>query len=191
MQSRIKTSEALQIRLFGRVTYEYCPKPPKSRSKKIIKASGPYTKVSYITCPACGISLWVTNDRRTCSIECACSITIKNGIRSKQVIYKDIALDSSWELELAKSLDENNIKWVRPEPLKWLDENNLEHNYFPDFYLPEYDIFVDPKNKHAFNVQKHKIEQLKKQFTNIVFLVNIEEVRQFALMVKQDITRVF
>ena len=111
-------------------------------------------------------------------------------LKRKMIEYKGVLLDSSWELELAKSLDENNIKWVRPEPLKWLDENNLEHNYFPDFYLPEYDIFVDPKNKHAFNVQKHKIEQLKKQFTNIVFLVNIEEVRQFALMVKQDITRV-
>ena len=27
--------------------------------------------------------------------------------------------------------------WTRPNPLKWIDENNVDRLYFPDFYLED------------------------------------------------------
>lgn len=91
-------------------------------------------------------------------------------LKKNTVVYKDILLDSQWELKLAKRLDEIGVKWSRPEPLKWRDKEGLLHNYFPDFYLPDYDLYLDPKNKHAYDVQSEKIEILNKTYDNIVFL---------------------
>ena len=105
-------------------------------------------------------------------------------LRKNTIIYKGVMLDSTWELELAKSLDENNIKWIRPKPIQWEDSKNVKHNYFPDFYLSEYDIFVDPKNPHAYNIQKDKIDILKIQIKNLIFLRSMKEIKEFALMVK-------
>jgi hypothetical protein len=47
-----------------------------------------------------------------------------------------VVLDSTWELHLAKKLDEMNVKWTRPEPVRWTDENGDVRNYFPDFLHP-------------------------------------------------------
>lgn len=42
---------------------------------------------------------------------------------------KTICLQSSWELEIAKILDNLNIKWTRPSPLSWIDKNNKQRLY--------------------------------------------------------------
>lgn len=69
------------------------------------------------------------------------------GINYKSVItYNGVKLDSSYELTVAKSLDENGVKWIRPSRFKYIDSKGVEHTYTPDFYLPEYDVYLDPKN---------------------------------------------
>lgn len=83
---------------------------------------------------------------------------------------KIVKLDSSYEVTMAKLFDENNIEWIRPNPIKWIDKNKVTHNYFPDFYLVQYNLFVDPKNDYCFKVQSEKIECLKHQYSNIIFL---------------------
>lgn len=70
---------------------------------------------------------------------------------SKTIEYKGIKLDSTYELNVAKNLDENQIKWERPKYLLWKDQNGLEHRYYPDFYLPEYNVYLDPKNDYLIN----------------------------------------
>lgn len=97
--------------------------------------------------------------------------------------YKGILLDSSWELELAKRLDELKIKWIRPDPIPWVDEEGITHNYFPDFYLEDYDLFLDPKNPHAVKVQKKKLDKLLTQYKNIVIIESVEECKQFIIPV--------
>jgi hypothetical protein len=100
-------------------------------------------------------------------------------LRKKMIEYNGVMLDSTWELELAQRLDEQNIRWERPKPIRWSDSEGILHNYFPDFFLPDYNLYLDPKNPHAYNVQKKKIDQLKKQLTNLVILTNIEDIRTF------------
>lgn len=82
-----------------------------------------------------------------------------------------IILDSSWEEIVAKRLDELNIKWYRPTvPLKWIDSTGKERNYFPDFYLTDYDLYLDPKNPIAYRTQIEKVEYILNNYKNVVFL---------------------
>jgi hypothetical protein len=100
-------------------------------------------------------------------------------LRKGVIEYKGIKLDSSWELELAKRLDELQIKWIRPEPIKWVDKNGHERNYFPDFYLEDYDLYLDPKNPAAYQNQIEKIEILKKVIPNLKFILSLKECKEF------------
>lgn len=66
------------------------------------------------------------------------------------IYYNGIKLDSSYEVVLAEDLDANNVKWVRPTRLAYHFNGKL-HYYTPDFYLPEYDVYLDPKNDFLLN----------------------------------------
>jgi len=101
----------------------------------------------------------------------------------REYVKKDgttIKLDSSWEEALAKRLDELNINWERPSAIPWIDKNGVKRHYFPDFYLLDYDLYLDPKNPVAYKVQIEKINCLKKQVTNLIFLTELEECKNFS-----------
>jgi len=100
-------------------------------------------------------------------------------LRKKMIEYKGIMLDSSWELALAKRLDKLGVLWVRPEPLVYFDRQGKERHYFPDFFLPEYNTFLDPKNPQAYKVQKEKIDLLNEQFSNIFFIRTLSDVEKY------------
>lgn len=70
---------------------------------------------------------------------------------SKSIEYKGVKLDSKYEYEVAKNLDESHIKWKRPSYMIWKDENGIKHRYYPDFYLPEFNVYLDPKNDYLIN----------------------------------------
>lgn len=102
-------------------------------------------------------------------------------LRRKRIEYNGIWLDSTWEYELAKRLDELKVKWVRPDSIPWVDEKGVTHNYFPDFYLPDYDLYLDPKNPHAIAVQKNKLACIIKQYSNIVIIKSLEECSNYKI----------
>jgi hypothetical protein len=102
-------------------------------------------------------------------------------LRKGVIQYNGILLDSSWELELAKRLDFLKISWIRPDPIPWIDEQGVKHNYFPDFYLPEHKIFLDPKNPQALKVQIKKIETILSQYNNIIIIESLEKCKNFSL----------
>lgn len=81
----------------------------------------------------------------------------------KRVKYKNIVLHSSYEQKVAEQLDQNNIRWNRPNPLKWIDVNGIEHRYYPDFYLLDYNIYLDPKNDYLINKDQDKIKRVSEQ----------------------------
>lgn len=97
------------------------------------------------------------------------------------VEYNGQLFDSNWEVTLAKRLDELNIRWIRPKPLKWIDSKQLERNYFPDFYLIDYDLYLDPKNKYCREIQKEKLDYISKRY-NLRILNSNEECEQFPLI---------
>lgn len=102
----------------------------------------------------------------------------------RKYVKKDgslVMLDSSWEEALALRLDNENINWIRPGPIRWVDKENVYHNYFPDFYLEDYDIFLDPKNPQAVKVQKSKLECLTEQIKNLIIITSLEDCKTFTI----------
>lgn len=65
---------------------------------------------------------------------------------------KETTLQSSYELKCSEILDKLKIKWNRPKAMKYSGRN-----YFADFYLPDYDIFLDPKNSYKAKLDANKI----------------------------------
>ena len=93
--------------------------------------------------------------------------------RTESYIKKDgtiVNLDSSYERTIAKILDEHNIDWIRPKPLDWYSKDGVKHHYFPDFYLAQYDVYLDPKNDYCFKVQAEKILYVKEHYANCIFM---------------------
>ena len=65
--------------------------------------------------------------------------------RIKKVEYNGIIIDSSWEVIVAKFLDDNNIIWERPKNgFEYVWENDT-HLYYPDFYVPSMDLYIEVK----------------------------------------------
>jgi hypothetical protein len=71
---------------------------------------------------------------------------LKNNVvgRVKNIEYNGVILKGSWELLVAKWLDSKLIKWEH-ETKSFKYEWNGTRTYYPDFYLPDYDLFIEVK----------------------------------------------
>ena len=65
--------------------------------------------------------------------------------RVKKVEYNEMIFDSSWEVIVAKYLEDNQINWIRPNTGIPYIYDGSEHLYFPDFYLIDYDLYIETK----------------------------------------------
>ena len=105
---------------------------------------------------------------------------IKSTRHYTQVDGTQVLLDSSWEESLARRLDSLGIAWLRPKnPIKWVDNSGNIHNYFPDFYLPVVDLYLDPKNPYAELVQKEKLDVIKIQLPNLKIITTLKDCLEF------------
>lgn len=132
------------------------------------------------TCNICNKFFKSKNKKlKTCSRECYIknlSINSKNNpncggeTNFKRFYYNGIMFDSTWEVEIAKFLDENNIKWKRSRSiiLYWIDSKNQKRRYYPDFYLPDYDLYIDPKNSYKQKLDKEKIDYISERYNLII-----------------------
>lgn len=165
-ESKIKTSKSV-CKSMG---VEYKPKAP-SKPNPLIRATKnghPYTKVSQ--CTYCK-KFFDAEKRKssTCSDRCFIDVKTKLNNRGKKCTYKGITFDSLWEKKVAIVLDSKNIKWNRPEDtLPWFDRKGKQRKYFPDFYLIDHDLYLDPKNKQVQKDQEEKLEYLSENYNNII-----------------------
>ena len=70
-----------------------------------------------------------------------------------------------WEA-VFEILCELGVEWVRPKALKYDGKN-----YFADFYLPTYDIWLDPKNDFKAKQDAGKIHKVIEQNSVNVFVL--------------------
>ena len=107
-----------------------------------------------------------TSTQKYCSLSCAAVSHNKKWGRCLSIPYwcetmnEEVTLQSNWEVIVAKKLDELKIPWIRPSPISWIDSNGNSRKYFPDFYLPEYDQYLDPKNNKVLLRDKEKLENV-------------------------------
>ena len=84
--------------------------------------------------------------------------------------YNDIWFDSKWEVKVAQSLDEHGISWIRPKTgFIWTDSGK---KYYPDFYLPKFDVYLDPKNSYLMKKDAEKINEAQHRNNIRVLLLN-------------------
>ncbi len=138
----------------------------KKRKELGIKGCNQYTKASSLGLPKppiseetrAKLSLASRGRKYTCEQRLARSIAMKKAVekypdsytknnvvgRVKNVEYKGVKLKGSWELLVAQWLDDNNIKWeheTRAFDYTW----NGVRKYYPDFYLPDLDLYIEVK----------------------------------------------
>ena len=84
-----------------------------------------------------------------------------NSTRLKKSVYCGYNMDSGAELKFAMLMEANNIKWIKntTTSFPYTFQGN-QHRYYPDFYLPEYDHWVEIKGRPYYNADKVS-EQLK------------------------------
>jgi len=88
--------------------------------------------------------------------------TSKKALYYKQVNGNVVYLQSSYEITVAKELDNHGVEWTRPKPFFW-DDNGTRRRYYPDFYLPSYNCYLDPKNDFLIRKDKRKIDTVIKE----------------------------
>lgn len=131
-----------------------------------------YCAVCFHKCTQCNniiLSNSTKPGRKTCSRKCQTNASVGerkyiNG-RRKNIYYAHkngttILLESSWELDIAKFLDLINIAWIRPKYINWVDSKNKKRNYYPDFYLPNFNLYLDPKNPYAMKKDEEKMKYI-------------------------------
>lgn len=84
------------------------------------------------------------------------SLNNKGG-RCKWFEVSGIKVQGTWERDIAIKLNESSIKWekIRDYPFRYIRDNK-EHRYSPDFYLPDYNCYLEVKG-HWWGNDKEKM----------------------------------
>jgi hypothetical protein len=108
----------------------------------------------------------------------------KNNVvgRVKNIDYNGVKLKGKWELIVAKWLDDNQIKWEH-ETKSFEYEWNGIRNYYPDFYLPDFDFFIEVKGyvtdrdlskwKNITNLKVFKLNEINKIKNNTLDFLSV------------------
>jgi len=87
-------------------------------------------------------------------------------------------MDSTWEVAMAKRLDKLNIRWDRDESIKihYQNEKGKNKNYIPDFYLPEFKLFIEVKG-YWTDSARYKMKDVQERYPNsFLILESLEEI---------------
>ena len=100
--------------------------------------------------------------------------------------FKGVWMDSTWELYFAEQCELLGISWGRNNNLKLkyiLDDKT--RFYHPDFYLPEYNIFIEIKGRwtEESRLKMNLVEQNNKD-KNIVYLESLKNIQYFLQKIK-------
>ncbi|KKL80525.1 hypothetical protein LCGC14_2003920, partial [marine sediment metagenome] len=93
-------------------------------------------------------------------------------IKGRKIYYytmkdgTEIILDSSWEVQLAKSMDYFDVLWERPKLMRLLDGRS----YTPDFYLIDFDVYLDPKFRENEG-QNERIKLWEEQYQKRLIII--------------------
>jgi len=124
------------------------------------------------------------SNAKTCSSICRTAICTKKSRenpncggqkRTHRTYFNNIIgdsayLESSFEVRLATILNNMNILWTRPSYLWYLDKTTNKRRYYPDFYLPIYNVYLDPKNDFLIKTDSKKIESCA-EYNNVKIFI--------------------
>jgi hypothetical protein len=91
-----------------------------------------------------------------------------------------VTLQGMFELRLAILMDVKEVIF-EPHPLPgipWVDVNGGKHTYYPDFFVPERNAYVDPKNRRVAIWTADKIRQVKEQNPHLKIVILDHDILQ-------------
>ena len=143
----------------------------KNVKKTIIYSNGrdlPKCYIAHRNCTYCNKLFISSRDKylnqlssTTCSDICYLKVK-KLNYSGRKLLYNGLEFDSTWEVITAKLLDELNIKWVKNPLINYTDKQGICRRYYPDFYLPLYNVYIDPKNIICIQKQIDKLDIVSK-----------------------------
>jgi hypothetical protein len=101
---------------------------------------------------------------------------------------KNVKLQGTWELDFSKRLDNLNIVWERDHKKNviYYQIDGIRKKYLPDFYLPEFDLYVEikgfwfkSKDGRVDDRRKMKLVILQNPDRKIQIIENIEDIRKW------------
>lgn len=97
-----------------------------------------------------------------CSVECRNKNRYyPNSNRKHTSIVDGYKMDSGAEAYFAEFLNKNSISWIKNDGLKYkksfafVDSDGKNRQYYPDFYLPDHNIWVEIKGKRYIRKDDH------------------------------------
>lgn len=98
-----------------------------------------------------------------------------NGGRCKWYDIDEKRVQGTWELSIAKILNMFNINWIKvttyDRSFKYMfPDGDLQHTYIPDFYLEDYDIYLEIKG-YWWGRSYEKMEIVKSMYKNTRFII--------------------
>ena len=84
---------------------------------------------------------------------------------STGIIYK---VQGTWELKFIEWLDQHNMEFTcHRGRIPYTARDGTLHNYYPDFFVNDWNCYVDPKGEHWYEKQIEKFQLLREQHPNI------------------------
>lgn len=86
--------------------------------------------------------------------------------------YKDVNFAHESEREFAKILDFYDINWAyepKTFPVEWDREGNPKISFTPDFFLPDYDLFIEltTLNQKLVTKKNRKLKRIKELYPEV------------------------
>jgi len=101
--------------------------------------------------------------------------------RESGVITK---VQGTWEYRFAKVIEKIDENWIKikkekKHSYKWIDKDNKEHFYTPDFYSPKLNKYFEVKG-YWWGDDENKMKYVKDQYKNIVIdIIRKKELQNF------------
>jgi hypothetical protein len=99
-----------------------------------------------------------------------------------------VKLQGTWEVVLAKHLDKLNIAYqAHVGRIKYVDDNGEQRSYYPDFYVPAVDCYLDVKGVFFNTLQEHKFELIRASNVDMnIVIVDKERFMSWGIDVKRE-----
>ena len=94
-----------------------------------------------------------------------------------------VSMDSTWEVMMAARLDVLGVAWKRDKSLKleYKTRGGRKKNYIPDFYLVDYDVYIEVKG-YWTDAARHKMKDVQERNpVRILLLESLSEISELQL----------
>lgn len=97
----------------------------------------------------------------------------KSGFKVKE--YNGIKYQGTYELDFIKFCDKNNLEVKKHKSIKYY-QNSKTRIYFPDFYLPKYNLIIEIKSSYYYKKEENR-NLLKEKYSkesgfNFLFIID-------------------